>query len=53
MPVCVSVLGNLIEQVFSPDHHYKFDKFGKPIGTIELKMCIVFVNSKSLRLSLT
>lgn len=48
-PVCVSVLGNLIEQLFPPDRHYKFDTFGKPIGTIELKMCIAFVNSKILR----
>ena len=51
--VCVSVLGNLTEQFPHPHHHYKVDEFGRPMATTELQICIVFVKSKILHLSLT
>lgn len=49
--LCVCV-GNLIEQFFPPDHHYKLDKFSRPIGAIEMQIYIVLVNSKILCLPL-
>lgn len=45
--VCVSVLESNCT-IFPPDHHYEFDKLGRPIGAIELQIGIVLVNSESL-----
>lgn len=42
--VCVSVLGNLIEQFFPQTIIINLTNFGRPLGATELQICTVLVN---------